>query len=421
MSNLNPAISFDGGSFPASAPLVEGGSIAPFWFDCAIDSVVTSNESFTSDVSIDDFVNYVTTDATVTTNRKITPLIEVNEDCGCQNISFTYASSNQAIATIDSTGLTSWVSNGTVDITVSAFRSETFLVSRKFSVTVNRSTGATTNVKQKYVDDTLGAEMTRKMATDIGSLTANNSTKRVFSTQNHGAATYVRSTTCWAKNFDWTGVSPWNSGSENKKAGTLVSPCHLICAKHYQLNIGNSIRFVTLGNVVVTRTIVSKSSVGSADLTVCKLNEDVPETIKHYKILDMQSEAFIAKVSDPRYLPIVFFDQEEKALVGNYSTSGVQINGFGITRWRYGGQPFYPSYYEKFYEFYETPISGDSGNPLFFIIDDEPVFQSVFYTAGSGAPINFFKTQINNIMTNLGGGYQLELYDISSYPNYDSL
>jgi hypothetical protein len=421
MSALNPAISFDGGSFPSSAPLVEGGSIAPFWFDCAIDSVVASTEAFAGDTLIDDFINYTTADATVTTNRKITPLIEVNDGCGCENISFTYSSSNEAVATIDSTGLTSWVSNGTVNITVSAFRFEEFLVSRIFSVTVNRTAGTTTNVKQKFIANTLGAEMTREMAEEIGSLTANNSTKLVFSTQNHGAATYVRSSTCWAKNFDWTGVSPWNSGLANRKAGTLVSPCHLICAKHYQLNIGNSIRFITADNAVVTRTIASKGSVGSTDLTVCKLNEDVPETIKHYKVLDMQSEAFIAKVSDTGFLPIVFFDQEEKALVGNYNLSGVNTNFFGMTRWRYRNQPFYPSHYEKFYEFYETPIGGDSGNPLFFIIDDEPVLQSVFWTSGGGGSISFYKTQVNNIMTSLGGGYQLELYDISSYPNYDSL
>jgi hypothetical protein len=163
--------------------------------------------------------------------------------------------------------------------------------------------------------------------------------------------------------------------------------------------------------------MTAKQSIGSTDITIGVLNEDVPSSIKHYKVLDMQTVG--GKIKNPLYLPVAFFDQEEKVLIGNSSGSNA-LSTFSISRWRYRNESFYPSYYEKFYEFYETPISGDSGNPLFYILNDEPLLQSIFWTSGGGASISFYKNEINTIMTNLGGGYQLEFADLSGYINYDN-
>ena len=66
---------------------------------------------------------------------------------------------------------------------------------------------------------------------------------RIFSTQDHTHKVYVRNKDCWAYGLDLTSISPWNSDFRNKKAGTLISPRHVLWARHYSIHINKTIRY----------------------------------------------------------------------------------------------------------------------------------------------------------------------------------
>jgi hypothetical protein len=412
-------ITFSGGTFEEPSILIGAGRLGRVWFDVIIDPVITTIGGTSTENITKDFIDLVTTGTTATTGYKISVVIENNNACPCGTLDFEFESMSPSIATVDTDGNVEWVSNGTSNIKVIAKNKNTgdILLERIFPVAVNRTNPTTGINPVRFVGQSLGHDLTKSFFR-VENLTSNNSTKRVFSLQDHTNQNYVRSNTCWAKDIDFTGVSPWNSNGGVRKGGTLISPRHIIFAKHYQITTGATIRFVTQDNQVVNRTMTAKQSIGSTDITIGVLNEDVPSSIKHYKVLDIES--IEGKITGMNYVPVAYFDQEEKVLIANGSSVAPTYSFFNITRWRYTDQNFYPAYYQKFYDFYETPISGDSGNPLFYILNDEPLLQSVFWFSGGGACISFYKNQINTIMNNLGGGYQLEFADLSGYIDYDN-
>jgi hypothetical protein len=107
-------------------------------------------------------------------------------------------------------------------------------------------------------------------------------------------------------------------------------------------------------------------------------------------------------------LPTLCTDFEEKALVDDFR---IQFNNMA-----YLSPPFSNTTRR---EYYESKIAGDSGNPCFFVIDNELVFLFVFTFggAGSGTSIQYHHDDVNTIMNNLGGGYQLTEMDLSKYMN----
>jgi hypothetical protein len=69
------------------------------------------------------------------------------------------------------------------------------------------------------------------------------------------------------------------------------------------------------------------------------------------------------------------------------------------------------------YSFYERVIGGDSGNPALIVVSGEPVLLTVwtFGEAGSGTSVAAIKDDINRLMSDLGGGYQLTEVDLAGF------
>ena len=67
--------------------------------------------------------------------------------------------------------------------------------------------------------------------------------------------------------------------------------------------------------------------------------------------------------------------------------------------------------------FYEDLVPGDSGNPVFLVISGMPVLLTVWTGpgAGNGTSIVALKDDINSIMIELGGGYQLTPINLSGF------
>jgi hypothetical protein len=196
--------------------------------------------------------------------------------------------------------------------------------------------------------------------------------KPIFSVMDYFHAIFVRNTNCWASDLDLTCLSPWNSKGGSLRAGTLITPRHCILAAHFQIQKGDSIRFVTKDNVTVRRKViahlinnVNNSSTGGAntympDMEIITLDSDVPSTLTPCQFLPANWKNYIS--NNGYRIPVLYTDQEEKALVADidyidYTKLFRTLPPTKTTRWNLN----------------EGVISGDSGNPMFLVLNGKLV------------------------------------------------
>ena len=82
---------------------------------------------------------------------------------------------------------------------------------------------------------------------------------KVYISQDHATSGYMRNEDLWCGDLDITCVSPWNSSGGHKKAGTLITPRHIIGAAHYEYSVGTVVRFVEKNGTVHDRTVTGKA------------------------------------------------------------------------------------------------------------------------------------------------------------------
>jgi hypothetical protein len=230
------------------------------------------------------------------------------------------------------------------------------------TLTATSLNATTMNVGPRTIDDR------------ISGLTASNSTQLLYSTQDHTTPTYVRSTTCWARGINLTCVSPWNSGNANLWAGTAITPRHIVHAQHAFVQDTATIRFIAMDGTVVTRTVSSGMQVGTTDLRISVLDSDLPASITPAKVLpDDWASHF-----DETRAPTIVFNQEERVSVADilHITAGGDVNGDDIR--------IQIPVDEQRLEFHFDRILNDSGNPVFLLINNEPVLLFCFKTTVYG-------------------------------------
>lgn len=234
----------------------------------------------------------------------------------------------------------------------------------------------------------------------IAGLTANSSTKQIFSSKSPSATTpaFTRSTTCWAKNIDTSPQSIWNNhaaGSPPLNAGgyggsgTLISPRHIIYANHFQFANGTVLVFVDMNNNCYTRTLLNSAQVGSTDIRIGLLDSDITN-VSFAKILDI---GIANQINFNTRLPAFFMDQDRNALVGEYYSNG--SSALCIS----------PTDSAQRTAFYETPVGGDSGNPVCLVYENKIILTFTFFTSTSSDSLSYNINDINSAMTSLGGGY----------------
>lgn len=222
---------------------------------------------------------------------------------------------------------------------------------------------------------------------------------------------------CWAADLDFSCESPWNSVSHNRKSGTLISPIHVLLAKHHQtpsrLPIGTKFTFRAFDGQVFERTLVATNSINTipdTDFLVGLLNEPLPPNISVAKILPLD---FAAYLSTGRGLPSLSLDQEGKILVSDIqSLQAASLNSAVMTTNRRPISSLRTP-------FYEGLVSGDSSNPKFLLVGDSLILLSIhWYSGHEGTSIREYATLVNEAMNQLtpGQGYELEEFDFSDYP-----
>ena len=333
-------------------------------------------------------------------------------------VTLTRESSDPAVIIPDPSNPYRWtaVSNGSAMLTLRT-GSSTYTA----SVTVATLTAQANDTVTGFVSGSLRAHLIAQIDPLLEGKTPATALP-LFTTQDHGAGTYVRNAQCWAAPHAQalTAISPWNSQGGAHLAGILVSPRHVLFATHYAAGAGATIRFVTTGNVVVTRTITATAPLPGyvpyyPDLTVGVLDSDVPETISFAKILpaDWASKLPALNTTEPR-LPSIGLDQEEKGLVSDLFgiTSGAGQGGAMVS--------FIRPASSLRSAFYEDKIGGDSSNPACLIINGQLVVLTCWTGGGggSGTSVVYHRSALETLMTSLGGGYSLTPIDLSSFPSY---
>lgn len=258
----------------------------------------------------------------------------------------------------------------------------------------------------KYLND--------NMTSMLVNADANN--KNLFTNSVIGSpSSYNRNSNLWIKNIDFTCISPWNSTGNNTRAGTLISKKHVIFCKHLSFypTVNSTIKFVTNDNETITRTLIKVTPVGdlnsfAPDVVIGTLDSEVPNTISPVKILPSTYVNFFPThktYSQSEYNINCILTLNQFKNVGLASLNNFYNNNFALS---------VPVGYQSFSQ---SIISGDSGSPVFIILNGQLVLLGVFSGQNGGELTCKYTSEINNIMA-IDGSYSLAEINLSSFTSY---
>lgn len=204
----------------------------------------------------------------------------------------------------------------------------------------------------------------------------------------------------WLKDVDFSCASPWSDECGAVRAGTLISKRHIIFAKHFPLWKGCRVLFVDQVGEVCPCRVEATKGVDRSDIAIGLLDYEVTPSIHPAKILP---EDFADHIGNGKGLPIVTFNQSEKAFLSEcrFITSNTLSNAASTNAaWKALGGKI---------------VVGDSGNPAFLLIGNEPILLYCLLSGGvgHGPPIHRFRREIQQAMDELCPGYKLECFDFS--------
>lgn len=267
-----------------------------------------------------------------------------------------------------------------------------------------------------YLPGTLAEHVASTLDAALLVATAPVSSKPVYGLQDHAAGAYERNSRLWS-GVDLTCCSPWNSGTVNRFGFTLLSPIHGIMAAHAQIGIGETIRFIGNDGTVYDRTLIDKETHPAyvpwfPDIAIGILDSALPAAITPARLLPLTWQDKLQADYNGLGLPpppLMFLDQEEKLSVMDWDRVDTGRLWFK--------QPASGSLRDAFWE---IPIGGDSGNPVFLDIAGALVLLSIFSTSYYGTFLTDYRGDIQLMMDNLSTNnskatYTLTDADLSAY------
>lgn len=303
------------------------------------------------------------------------------------------------VASINSNGLARSLAVGqfTVRLDVGASSAET-----------NLTADISTNLVYDY--QLLGPTnyLRRAMLSELYWRGTSNLNPRIFSSFSHAQTSYVWSTTGLLQRINITAFPVWWSRYGDKRmGGALITPLHVLTTEHYQPIIGDRVRFVTTNNIVVERTVVAQSPVsisnGWSDAVVNQLDAPVtniapiktPSRIITYYLTSIEKYPYASWGIN---IPVVTIQQYSVARIAEMRSWG---RGY-----RRANEPWWNDKYQLL-------IVGDSGSPVFCLIDDEPLFiglvtVNTWDSASVSFPNAFAETAVNAAIRRLGSNYAIE-------------
>ena len=230
--------------------------------------------------------------------------------------------------------------------------------------------------------------------------------RRIFTEQDPYTPRFVRNPSCWLNGVsNLTCISPaqLSGAAWNQRAGTLITSRHVVYAAHFGIPIiegGTPLLFVQRDGQPVTRKVVAQAADAASDIAIGLLDSDVPETIAVAPVLPADFERHFA--GRHKFL-VVTLDAEEKASVqqcllwnGQFATNTLDQN-------------YVEPEYKRLAAWSEATVTGDSGNPVFVLIDGELVLLGCWWTAQGGSHLGARHEVVARLLEQLspGQGYRV--------------
>lgn len=202
----------------------------------------------------------------------------------------------------------------------------------------------------------------------------------------------------WLKDVDFSCVSPWNDSCGAQRAGTLISKRHIIFAKHFPLWKSVRILFVDQAGEVCPCHIEATRPLEKGDIMIGLLDYEVTPNIHPAKVLP---EDFAKYIGNGNGLPVVTFNQREEVFLSQIqaaNTNAMLNTGSTNKCWKALSGKI---------------VGGDSGNPAFLLIGNEPILLYCLFSGGIGHGPSVFRwrMEIQKAMDELCPGYKLEEFD----------
>lgn len=323
----------------------------------------------------------------------------------------TYGSQNNSIGTIDSDGDITYVDDGTVYFTAT-YKNMT----RAFSCIFRTNTGATSYTFNNLDSSSLAYHIKDSLDAKLSGLSPGASTQKLFSSTNDSTHEYVRSTTNFLSSVDLTSIAAYTSSTGAQLKGILVTPDIVITANHAYPSTGSTFYFVTSTSTTVSRTTTGSYNVTGTDIQVHKLSSPLTYGITPAKVMATSTIGIYNGIDGTKLtndaiaygnLPVISVQQDRYLHITPVTLFSTDTFSVPI-----------PNVSNEYYGWFRYPTGGDSGNPSFFVINDEVVALGVYYYAS--LPSNFSNniSGINERITQLGSVYQLTTVDLSGFATY---
>lgn len=402
-------------------PAYDAGGFKPFWFDVASvrnsprivsgsdTTVFHADREYRRIENTQVYPDFLSTVKFPTKMKLLEPI--------------TRESSNEAVCIPDPSDANKWtyVGDGACTCTISsASRSVDFNVTlAEYSETAfEEFTGYKSDSLAFHILDTVKSRITQ------------GGEKQIYSTMDHTGEIYVRNPNCWV--FDLpAAVAPfsvWNSNSGQRKAGTLVTPQDIAFTVHYQLSVGDILRFVGIDGTVYNREITAKRTHPdyvpiSPDLALAHLDSPLPANVPFAKIIPADWKDYLPTQgyenlqynypgNFPFPLPMFAGDQEKKATLIEWVGDAFNLDGLTVNQ--------RPVDDIEIASYFENKISGDSNSPLGLIVNGELVLSETLTLGGvgAGAKLYLYKDDLDAMLLDMGSAYTLTEADFSSFPTY---
>jgi hypothetical protein len=264
---------------------------------------------------------------------------------------------------------------------------------------------------------------------------------QIYSNFDYTNNKYTKNINCWAGRLDFSGVTVNHSGGEGSIRNlSAITPYHAIGAEHFAPLIGDTYYFCDSNNQTVIRTVQNVINVPARDCCVVRFSEALPSSVKKYKTLPSNYL---------NYLPINRMVYNYYDVIEQWRGSYIPIVCMSHYRWdaewplqrlnRYAyvyqtdylnnlstlllSYSFPANSYPNDFSNYDGVPSGvqggDSGSPLFFIINNDLVIAYHHQGAASGYLHASYLDGIQNAINTLGpSGYSYGTVDLSQFTSF---
>ncbi|MCF7675678.1 MAG: S1 family peptidase [Akkermansiaceae bacterium] len=174
--------------------------------------------------------------------------------------------------------------------------------------------------------------------------------------------------TAWFGSSGYQGIGWAVADTSYQRQFALVSPLHLVCATHFQPNIGAVIRFLNRDGITVDRTIAAHHPVKNdlnqnTDLTLLTLSAPLlaADQVAHFPYLSLPDEAAYLNTS---LVVAGWHVKAGRGRIAAFEDVSGEVNQTRMLRFDY--HKWFGQQDDCYLE------NGDSGSPSFAVVDDRP-------------------------------------------------